>query len=150
MIEKRGDFWNELGDAHVITTNGVVANGRCVMGRGVALQAKNRFPGLDKLLGSLISERGNRVHALGLWTRADGATHNLFSFPVKKHWRDKADIELIKTSIAELILECPPALQKIVMVRPGCGNGGLRWDGVKEAIKPFLGNRFIIMENFRK
>ena len=151
MIELTGDFWYELADAHVITTNGIVKdNGACVMGRGVALQARNRFPGIDKFLGSRIRERGNRVHALGEWTRADGAAYNLFSFPVKKHWRDKADLDLIKQSAAELILECPPSMQKIVMVRPGCGNGGLQWEVVREAIKPFLNNRFHIIERMKR
>ncbi len=46
MIEEFGDIWEIPGDARVITTNGVVRkDGACVMGRGVALQAKMRYPG---------------------------------------------------------------------------------------------------------
>ena len=147
MLEKAGDFWTELGDAHVITTNGNVKDGRCVMGRGVALQARNRFPGLDRFLGSCIRESGNRVHSLGDWTRADGAAYSLFSFPVKRNFWEQASLELIRHSVRELVIEVPPAYQKVVMVRPGCGNGRLKWDVVKEELKMILNDRFVIMEN---
>lgn len=142
-----GDFWSEIADAYVITTNGTVnSQGRCVMGRGIALQAKNRFPGIDLQLGRLIKHWGNRVHYLGPWTRADGVSHNIFSFPVKHAWNEKADLELIKKSAEVLAEEAPTWMYKIVMVRPGCGNGGLSWDDVKPAITPFLNQRFIVIE----
>jgi len=147
VIEKVGDFWAETGDAHVITTNGTIkTNGACVMGRGVALQARNRFPGIDKFLGTIISEKGNHVHSLGEWTRADGATHHIFSFPVKINYWENATLAMIRYSVRELVIQVPPAFQKVVMVRPGCGNGNLVWDVVREELRVILNDRFVIVE----
>lgn len=146
MREEFGDFWAFLGDIHVITTNGTLKNnGTCVMGRGIAREAKIRFPGIDKTLGREIRNHGNKVHKLGCWTRADGAIFNIMSFPVKHQWFEQADIELIKDSAARLAYEVTNE-KRIIMVRPGCGNGGLHWDTVKPEIEDYLDNRFVIVE----
>lgn len=147
MLESFGNFWDEPGDAHVITTNGTVkANGRCVMGRGIAKQAKSRFPGLDKELGKLLMQRGNCVHPLGLWSLADGRIYNIYSFPVKANWWEKANLVLIERSCAQLTSCLPPEHDRIVMVRPGCGNGQLSWDVVRPLCEQYLNNRFLIVE----
>mgnify|MGYP001585303530 CR=1 FL=1 len=54
-----GDIWdyNVASEANCIgiTTNGTVkSNGACVMGRGVALQAKLRVHGIDRQIGRAI------------------------------------------------------------------------------------------------
>lgn len=143
MREEFGDFWAFLGDIHVITTNGTPkSNNACVMGRGIAREAKIRF---DKTLGREIKNHGNRVHKLGRWIRADGATFNIMSFPVKHQWFEQADIELIKDSAARLAYEVTND-KRIIMVRLGCGNGGLLWSVVKEAVEDYFDDRFIIVE----
>ena len=61
---------------------------RAVMGRGVALQAKSRFPGIEHALGKLIREYGNHV---GVIPRLAGwPPVAAISFPVKHHWRQAA------------------------------------------------------------
>ena len=145
MLEQVGDFWSTKGDAHVITTNGNVTKaGRCIMGRGLALEARTMFPGLALRLGSLIQSRGNHVHYLGTWPRND-TTYNLFSFPVKHNYWEKASLALIKDSAEELAFQVLPIYQRIIMVRPGCGNGGRGWSVVKPIVS-LLDNRFIIVE----
>lgn len=146
MIEKTGDFWREHGDAFVITTNGTIkTSGACVMGRGIALEAKNRFPGIDKTLGREISNHGNRVHALGTWTDAALKRYLMYSFPVKHDWFEVADPILIANSASRLVLETH-LCDKIVIVRPGCGNGQLEWGDVKPILKEFFDDRFIVIE----
>lgn len=150
-------------DAICITTNGAVkTNGACVMGRGIAQQARDKFPGIDKQLGKLIDEEGNHVHDLGIWNEATD-TH-LISFPVKHHWREQADIELIYRSTCELVDWCNRSGQiwraetlgreahlqglwtRILLPQPGCGNGGLDWESdVENVIKPILDDRFIVV-----
>jgi len=57
------------------------------MGRGVARQARDRFPYLDLNLGCYILQYGNRVFDLGAMTRLPGDGAHLVSFPVKhKYW----------------------------------------------------------------
>ena len=147
MIIKTANFWDEPGDAHVITTNGSLkTSGECVMGRGIALQARNRFPGLAKHLGNSITQYGNKVIYLGSWESALRRTYHIYSFPVKHHWYEKADLDLIVTSAAQLVLQCS-GHNKVVMVRPGCGNGGLKWKDVMPRIQHyFLDNKFVVVD----
>lgn len=148
MIEhpESADLWSFYGEGHpiVITTNGAMnGRGECVMGRGVALQAKQRFPGLPKSLGKILRSDGNHVY----WF----PTLHLFTFPVKETWTDTASYSLIEQSARELMTtanEMPEDLLylPIFMPRPGCGNGRLHWAHVKPRIENILDDRFVIVE----
>ena len=61
----------------VITTNGFVKkNGECVMGRGIAQQTRDKFPGFAKKLGTAIKDAMNaltpeqRTNLENLWRAA--------------------------------------------------------------------------------
>lgn len=145
MKEVNGDLWDSNADIIVITTNGATRkDGAAIMGRGVALQAKQRYPGIEHKLGSLIRENGNHVDII------IGGTLKIVSFPVKHHWREKADLKLINQSVLELImlvdrLRLAASFTYIVALpRPGCGNGRLRWEDVRSIIRPILDDRFTI------
>ncbi len=147
MLEVYGNFWN-VPDAfgHVITTNGTLrSDGKCVMGRGVALQATHKLPRIAKILGDLIKEKGNNVHYLGPFITSNERHYNMFSFPVKNNWWEKASLELIEYSCKELVTLVLPK-RKIVMVRPGCGNGNLSWKDVKPICEQYLDDNFVIVE----
>lgn len=139
MLETTGNLWTTSADWRVITTNGdVKTNGACVMGRGCALEARERFPGIDHVLGRMITGLGNHVHILKA---------GLLSFPVKHHWRDPADVNLIRQSAIEL-LDLHNSGQiggRVLLPRPGCGNGGLNWTEVKPVLEAILDNRFNII-----
>lgn len=141
MIEVRGNLWDFPADVRVITTNGMVkTNGCCVMGRGCAKEAKDKFLNCDRILGSLIKQKGNHCHVIF-------AGPILVSFPVKHSWRDTADIQLIERSARELVeMANHYKWEKIVLPRPGCGNGNLSWDfTVKPVIGPILDDRFYVI-----
>jgi len=136
MQEVTGDIWKlaQPGSWIAIPTNGdLKRNGADVMGRGVALQARERFVGVDRRLGQLLAEYGNHVHDLGEW-----AGWRLFSFPTKHHWRDSANLALIVRSADELWALWVSAQQwpQVYLPWPGCGNGGLR----REQVRPLLAN----------
>lgn len=154
MLEKRGDLWTFQVDYRCITTNGFVKkNGEAVMGRGCAKQAATRWPGLPRVLGDLIHEYGNVTQEIGYSTLTDGeikhCAWDLVSFPVKHHWREKADLALIERSahqLVELVNEEPdPDEVEVVIPRPGCGNGQLDWEDVEPVIEPILDDRFTII-----
>jgi hypothetical protein len=131
MLEEFGDFWTVQGDARCVTTNGTLrANGNAIMGKGMALQAKQRYPKLEYTLGKLIQKYGNHTFKLG---------NGLISFPTKRHWREDSDIELIKRSAQELvsILKDDPA-KRVLLTRPGCGNGNLDWEDVRPILQTIL------------
>ena len=141
MIEICGDFWTIPADLRCITTNGALRrNGNAIMGKGIALEARRRCHDIEAILGSLINRYGNHVFHIG---------YNLISFPTKFHWKQDSDIILIKRSAQELVtlLEDHPA-KRILLTRPGCGNGNLKWSDVKFAIQDILnGDKFIIAYN---
>ena len=156
MIEVTGNLWTYKTpdgrdpDVRVITTNGTVKkNGEAVMGRGCAAEAKVRWPQMALALGRLIQQRGNIPHLLVMASEGQPA---IWSFPVKHQWFQKADLDLIHQSATLLVQECCAYADDwtdrdavIVMPRPGCGNGRLNWEDVREVIAPILDDRFHVI-----
>ena len=123
-----------------ITTNGCVRrDGCCVMGRGTAKQALSYYPGIAFALGTRIKAGGNHVYLF--------PEMGIFSFPVKHHWQEPADLDLIERSAFEVsVLACNRAkAEQFYLPRPGCGNGRLLWKNVKPVLKS-LGWQFTIVE----
>lgn len=158
MIEVVGDLWTYPADIRCITTNGMVnSRGEAVMGRGCALQAKQRWPHIAKSFGTRLLAEGNKVLQLAYVTSAlnnGGAPFWLLSFPTKHHWRDEADLDLIARSAGELtdyvagwegLCERSPV---VVIPRPGVGNGKRDWETeVKPILSDLLDDRFHIITN---
>jgi hypothetical protein len=148
MQEMTGNLWDfySLGEQHVacITTNGFVKrNGECVMGRGCAREARDRFPGLAKLLGDTIKRLGNKVYVFG--------TLRIISFPTKHVWWEKSDLPLIEKSAQELANFARATPNNIFYLpRPGCGNGRLKWSDVKPAIEGILPDNVVIVDYKQK
>lgn len=145
MIEAKGDIWKYAAEeaatgrvAVCVTTNGETnRRGQAVMGRGVALQARNRFLGIEDRIGRFITRHGNHVQRFAV-----DAPYDLLTFPVKHGWREPADPVLIALSAGELeALVDREDYDVVLLPRPGCGNGHLDWDDVKPLLT-FLDDRF--------
>lgn len=159
MNEARGDLWEYPADYRCITTNGYVkTNGEAVMGRGCALEAAQKWPALPEVLGEMIKAGGNHVYELGFATAHDEVRSirhawNVLSFPVKHHWREKADLDLIRRSANELDAFLTQQMLwddiaddfTVVLPRPGCGNGQLDWEDVRPILNPILDDRFTVI-----
>ena len=130
MLEQAGDIWTTDADARCVTTNGILRrDGALIMGKGIALEAAKRFPGIDRILGEKVRTQGNVPYYV--------PEHQVFSFPTKQHWRDKSSLPLISRAhhLVELVnLLC---MNKVILPRPGCGSGGLQWEEVKPAIEKY-------------
>lgn len=151
MKEIRSNIWNYGADWIFITTNGTLKNnGACVMGRGIAREAKTRHPNIDFELGKAIRERGNVIINIGPYSmyydentrsfQEVSRIYQLFSFPVKHNWWEKADIGLIKQScitLRNMLKYC--MVNSVALPRPGCGNGGLCWE---KEVKPVIEKYF--------
>lgn len=143
MKEGLGDIWRWPGaDARVVTTNGdIKKDGTAVMGKGVALEAKKLFPGVEAKLATLLTENGNHVQVLGTNDR-----FSLVAFPTKHHWNENSSLSLIIQSCKEIKdLADKYSWNRVVLPRPGCGNGGLKWEKVKPHIKDILDDRFYVV-----
>lgn len=140
MLELKTNLWTAPCTGICITTNGFVKpNGRAVMGRGCALEAKEKIKDIDYFLGWRIKNYGNHVQPLCYF---EGKT--IYSFPVKHNWWETADIELIKRSCQELKREAVHNA-RILLPRPGCGNGHLRWEYVGPVIEALLPENVVVV-----
>lgn len=145
MLEVTGDLWTYPAEFRCITTNGVVnARGELVMGKGIALEAKRRYPSLPKLLGAAVQKQGN-IPVMFM----DGSCNGIISFPTKHHWRNPSDLDLIAESAEALAYwsrhdwDVPPV---IALPRPGCGNGGLDWERqVRPVLVDLLNDNFVVV-----
>ncbi len=140
MREVVGDLWQHhaAGAVVAITTHGAVGrSGRSSMQRGCARQARDRFPGIDTILGELVRSRGNHVHPLG---------ERLVSFPVEHDPYRTPELELIERSCRELVaLADMQGWQRVVVPRPGCGGGGLSWRDVRPLLARHFDDRFTVI-----
>ena len=140
MKYAKGNIWVVHNPAPVcITTNGIIKNnGDLVMGAGIALQAKQRFPSVPGTLADMVKTHGNRAFYLPV--------QNLFSFPTKHDWRDKSDINLIAQSCHDIVdITNQMGFKEVYLPRPGCANGQLSWDSVRVVIGQILDSRFTVV-----
>ena len=151
LNEIKGDIWErwEYGHWIVIPTSGSVKrNGEAVMGRGLALQAKQNFPDLAMRLGKYLLDYGNNICFF--------ENLRLISFPVKRFYFDEATLELIERSCKqtkeflnenyafgnEIKITWPIYLPKV-----GCGNGGLKWEDVKPILEKYFDEeKFVVCD----
>ena len=144
MIEVQGNVWDYKADVVLIPINGDInKKGRAVMGRGVAYQAQQRYVHLNQALALHLEKFGNTVGML-MWETLVGG-RQLWSFPVKHHWREMADLNLIAHSTGKLREVAQLSPKKIyVLPRPGCGNGQLTWELVRDIVCHLPDNVHII------
>lgn len=118
-----GDLWDyERGaDLILITTNSFIKRNReLAMGRGIALQAKERYPELPKLFGRRIKHLS--VYGLVIVPHKG----KLFgAFQTKIHFKDKSEMSLIELATDKLREFLKDNCLTTLLNFPGVGNGGL-------------------------
>jgi len=133
-----GDMWTayETAGLFLITTNSTVkADGRLVMGRGIARQARERFPGLDAALGAQILTVCGSGGFYGLLISRRWPAAKVAAFQVKYHWQRPADLSLITRSVTALTWWARYHADCAIHLNfPGIGNGGL----ARTAVLPLL------------
>lgn len=136
---KVGNMWTAYtaADLFLISTNSTLkkSSHALVMGRGIARQAKERFPGLDVALGRQLQALCGNQGIYGLLVSPRWPTAKLGAFQVKRHYSLPASLELIRRSTAALCAWCadhPDA--QVALNFPGIGNGRL----CREAVLPII------------
>jgi len=129
---KTGDILNEEVEAIVNTVNCVG-----VMGRGVALQFKKRFP--DNFKVYAIACKNKEVMPGKMFLYETGTLINpkyIINFPTKRHWREDSRIEYIEDGLRDLVALIHNLNIKSIALPPlGCGLGGLDWNEVRTRIE---------------
>lgn len=108
-----------------------------VMGKGIALQFKKKFPNNYKIYKELCENKELRIGQL-LVTEEEAMFSGkkiIVNFPTKTNWRLPSEYEYISKGLAELkriIVE--KGIKSIAIPPLGAGNGGLDWQRVKQMI----------------
>lgn len=135
-----GDLLNDSAEALVNTVNCVG-----VMGKGIALEFKNRWPENYKYYKeSCLKKELHPGHML-VWENnsliSEGEPRLIINFPTKKHWRNDSKIEYIQDGLDDLKKIIINLNIRSIAIPPlGCGNGGLDWSIVKPLIVEKLSN----------
>lgn len=132
---KTGDLFNDNAEAIVNTVNCVG-----VMGRGIALQFKKRYPENFKeyeakcKLGEIMPGR-----VFVFETNSFIKPKYIINFPTKRHWRGASRIEDIESGLVDLVRAIKNYEINSIAIPPlGSGLGGLEWALVKSKIEAAL------------
>lgn len=129
----KGDLLKENVDAIINTVNCVG-----VMGKGIALQFKQKWPENYKAYAKACKENQVHtgqmfVHPLGQFA---GKPYFIINFPTKAHWRSPSKLEFIVDGLNDLVRVIRENKIKSIAMPPlGCGNGGLDWSIVRPLIE---------------
>jgi len=131
----KGNLLESRVDAVVNTVNTVG-----IMGKGIALMFKERFPENFKAYEAACKagevEVGKMFVTPGV--ELDGPRW-IINFPTKKDWRHPTKLEWVRSGLAALKDVIREKHIKSVALPPlGCGNGGLDWEVVRPIIEDAL------------
>ena len=114
-----------------------------VMGKGVALEFKKRWPANFKAYKKLCDAKELTPGRMFIFDTnelfpSEGARY-LVNFPTKAHWRSKSKLSYVEEGLEALQAEIKTHGIKSIAIPPlGCGNGGLDWADVKPLIVSML------------
>ncbi|NHB87219.1 type II toxin-antitoxin system antitoxin DNA ADP-ribosyl glycohydrolase DarG [Photorhabdus tasmaniensis] len=111
-----------------------------VMGKGIALMFKERFPLNMQAYAKACKQK--QVVTGKMFVTETGelmGPHWIVNFPTKQHWRVDSKIEWIETGLQDLRLFLIENQVRSIAIPPlGAGNGGLNWPEVKTRIEKTL------------
>ncbi|KQK28660.1 Appr-1-p processing protein [Bosea thiooxidans] len=130
-----GDLLEQRVDAIVNTVNTVG-----VMGKGIALQFKRKWPANTKAY-EVACKRGEVVPGKMFVFDNGGLVEPKFiiNFPTKRHWRQPSRLADIEAGLVDLVEQVRRLRITSIAIPPlGCGNGGLDWAIVRPKIESAL------------
>lgn len=127
-----GDLLQQDVEAIVNTVNTVG-----VMGKGIALQFKQKWPENFKAYARAC--KAGEVQPGKMFMYDAGGLFRpryIINFPTKRHWRGPSKIEDIESGLEDLVAQTKALDIRSIAVPPlGCGNGGLDWNDVRPLIE---------------
>lgn len=134
------------GNIFLSTAQAIVntVNLRGVMGKGLALQFKDKFPGLfESYTHDILDKR----LAIGVPTIWKGPEKWVVNFPTKDDWRKPSEYDYIEKGLAGLRTKMDEWGVLSIAIPPlGCGLGSLDWNKVRPMIEKHLGDMEMSIE----
>lgn len=111
-----------------------------VMGKGIALQFKERFPQNFKVYADACKRGTFKIGQLLVVRESSiNGEQLIINFPTKVEWFKKSQYSYIEEGLRELIKLIKEYNVKSIAIPPlGCGNGGLKWEKVKPIMESYL------------
>jgi len=132
-----GNLLDANVDALVNTVNTVG-----VMGKGIALMFKERFPDNNKAYEAACKRKELTVGRMFVTEPMElNGPRWIINFPTKAHWRYPSKLQWIESGLQDLrhVIE-QKGIKSIAIPPLGSGNGGLNWHDVRPLIEVVLGN----------
>ena len=132
-----GNMFSDLDQADC-AVNTVNCNG--VMGKGVALEFRNRFPDMFSWYKDLCKAR--QIQPGHVYPYVDETNLTIFNMATKDDWWNRSEYDWVDSALQDLrdymMVYYDNHDKLLLMPPPGCGNGGLQWDMVKPMVKRHL------------
>lgn len=108
-----------------------------VMGKGIALQFKNKWP--DNFAEYAAACKAGQVRPGRMFIHDSGGLvkpNYIINFPTKDHWRGASKMAFIRDGLIDLVTQVRRLGIRSIAIPPlGCGNGGLDWTQVRPLIE---------------
>jgi O-acetyl-ADP-ribose deacetylase (regulator of RNase III)/uncharacterized protein YwgA len=120
-------FKAAIGDLFASEAQTLVNTVNCVgvMGKGVALEFKKRWP---KMFDDYERRCQRKQVRLGEPYLYQNGTGSVINFPTKDHWRSPSRIADIESGLDYLVAHASEwGIRSLALPPLGCGNGGLEW-----------------------
>ena len=109
-----------------------------IMGAGLALQFKMRYPAMYVRYRALCDNHSMRVGAVVPIPMDNSADRYIVCFPTKRHYRDASQLQYIEDGLIDLrSLITTMQVSSIALPALGCGLGSLSWRDVEPLIIAF-------------
>ena len=129
-----GNLLDASAEALVNTVNEVG-----VMGKGIALMFRERFPANAHAYVRASKASEVRVGHMMVTETGELFPRWIINFPTKKHWRHPSKILWIHEGLVDLVRVIRALdIRSIALPPLGCGNGGLEWARVRPLIDAAL------------
>ena len=125
------------GDLLAADSEALVNSVNCVgvMGRGVALAFKRRFPHNYKAYKAACDRGELQPGRMFVFETGELVPRLIINFPTKRHWRAGSRLTDVEAGLSALVAEIERRrIHSIALPPLGCGLGGLEWTKVKPRI----------------
>ena len=134
----QGNLFDSRAEALVNAVNTVG-----VMGRGVALEFKHRFP--ENYRAYHIACKREELIVGKMFTFDLGRETSLdqprwiINFPTKQHWRNPSKLEFVRAGTEDFVRVIEShGITSVALPALGCGTGGLEWKTVRGLLEVVL------------
>lgn len=126
MIIKTGNIFESKCNTLVNAVNCVG-----VMGKGIALEFKRRYP--EMYLDYVDRCKAREVKTGKPYVYQNSDEVKILNFPTKAHWKSASHLSYIAEGLDWFIKHYDEyGIKSVAFPALGCGNGGLRWEDVEQ------------------